>query len=309
MSHYIVSALYKFAPLQDLEALQQAIRSIAMENGVLGSLLLADEGINGTIATPTRAGMDNMLNYLRKIPGLSDLEHKESGADHAPFLRLKIRLKKEIVTIGVPEASPTKTVGTYVAPADWNALISDPDVLVLDTRNDYEVAIGTFKNAVDPDLKTFRAFPEFVRKNLHNQKHKKVAMFCTGGIRCEKASSLMKLMGFDEVYHLKGGILKYLEEIPAEQSLWNGECFVFDQRVSVGNGLKAGSYAVCTGCRWPLDADDLKSQKYIPDIACPHCHDSLTPEKKQGLTERLKQIKLAKERGDKHVEWQELSNF
>lgn len=306
MSTYIVSALYKFAPLADLPKLQQSIRLAARENGICGTLLLADEGINGTIAGP-RAGMDNMLAFLRRIQGLADLEHKESIAEGAPFHRLKIRLKKEIVTIGVPDVNPVETVGTYVAPKDWNALISDPDVIVLDTRNDYEVKIGTFRNAVDPDLQTFRAFPDFVQQNLHNQKHKKVAMFCTGGIRCEKASSLMKQMGFGEVYHLKGGILKYLEEVPAEQSLWDGECFVFDQRIAVGHGLKAGFYEMCPGCRWPVNASDRLSSKFIEGIACPHCHDTLTPARKQALAERWRQINLAEQRGEKHVGYQDMS--
>ena len=300
MENYIVSALYKFAPLSDLPLLQQSLRTAGRVHGICGTLLLASEGINGTIAG-TRAGMDAMLAFLRAVPGLAELEHKESLAQKPPFHRLKIRIKKEIVTIGLPEVSPTIAVGDYVSPKEWNALISDPDVIVLDTRNDYEVKIGTFRNAVDPDLLTFRAFPEFVEKNLHNQKHKKVAMFCTGGIRCEKASSLMKQMGFDKVYHLKGGILKYLEEIPAEHSLWDGECFVFDQRIAVGHGLRQGSYDMCPGCRWPVSASDRQNPKFIEGIACPHCRDTLTPERERALTERWKQVHLAKQRGEKHV--------
>ena len=303
MDNFIVAALYKFAPLKDLKTLQQTVLLVCKENDISGTLLLADEGINGTISGK-RDAMDKALAYLRSIPGLADLEHKESIAHDAPFLRLKIRIKKEIVTIGVPDVSPTKTVGTYVAPRDWNKLIADPDVIVLDTRNDYEVTLGTFRNALDPNLATFRAFPEFVQQNLHNQKHRKVAMFCTGGIRCEKASSYMKQMGFNEVYHLKGGILKYLEEVPAEQSLWDGECFVFDQRITVRHGLETGSYDMCQSCRWPLSAADKENSKYIEGIACHHCHASLTPERKQSLSERQKQMKLAQTRGEKHVAWQ-----
>ncbi len=304
MEKTVIAALYKFAPLENLPSLQRDLRCIAKDNGICGTLLLAHEGINGTIAGP-RAGMDKMVAFLRSIPGLGELEYKESFADALPFHRLKIRLKKEIVTIGIPDISPVKTVGTYVDPKDWNKLISDPDVIVLDTRNDYETKIGTFRNAIDPNLQTFRAFPEYVQKNLHNQKHKKVAMFCTGGIRCEKASSLMKEMGFDEVYHLKGGILKYLEEIPADQNLWNGDCFVFDQRIAVGHGLKQVDYAMCPSCRWPVGVADRESPKYIEGISCPHCHDSLTPERKAALAERWKQITLAEQRGEKHIGWQD----
>jgi len=300
MSHYTVAALYKFAPLADLPLLRADILRACKKQGICGILLIAHEGINGTIAG-TREGIDAILTYLRFLPSLADLEHKESHAESQPFHRMKVRIKKEIVTIGLPDVNPNKTVGTYLDPIEWNKLISDPETIVLDTRNDYEVAIGTFKNAIDPRTKTFREFPDYVEKHLDNQKHKKVAMFCTGGIRCEKASSYMKQAGFDEVYHLKGGILKYLETIPADKNLWDGECFVFDQRVSVGHGLALGSYTLCPSCRHPVSAQDKESDKYIDGVACPHCHDSLTAQKRATSAERHKQMKLAEARGEKHI--------
>ena len=236
MSRIVVVALYKFVTLENYPDLRQPLLDVMLENGVKGTLLLAREGINGTIAGP-RAGMDVVLGWLRSDPRLSDLDHKESLCDETPFYRTKVKLKKEIVTIGVEGVSPNETVGTYVEPADWNALISDPEVLLIDTRNDYEVSIGTFEGAIDPQTKSFREFPEYVKAHYDPAKHKKVAMFCTGGIRCEKASSYMLQQGFDEVFHLKGGILKYFEEVPLEQSRWNGECFVFDNRVTVRHDL------------------------------------------------------------------------
>jgi UPF0176 protein len=241
------------------------------------------------------------LNYLRQDPRLADLEHKESYADEHPFYRMKVRLKKEIVTLGVPGVSPTKQVGTYVKPEDWNALISDPDIILIDTRNDYEVDIGTFKGAVDPKTTTFREFPEYVAKNLDKTKHKKVAMFCTGGIRCEKASSFMMDQGFEEVYHLQGGILKYLETVPEEKSMWEGECFVFDQRVAVRHNLEVGEYDQCYACRHPLSPAEMQSEQYAPGISCPYCYDKLSEEKRASLSERQKQVALAKQRGEAHI--------
>jgi UPF0176 protein len=305
MAHkFLTAALYKFVELPDYAALQANIHEACMAHHIKGTLLLAREGINGTIAG-LPDDIHNVLNYLRTdavFEGkFSDLEHKESYADTHPFYRMKVKLKKEIVTMGVPSVNPNNTVGTYVKPEDWNALISDPDVILLDTRNDYEVHIGTFKNAVDPKTKTFREFPQYVAENLDKTKHKKVAMFCTGGIRCEKASSYMLEQGFGAVYHLQGGILKYLETVPEEKSMWEGECFVFDQRVAVKHGLEVGEFDQCYACRMPLSPEELKSPQYTAGISCPHCYSSLTEEKKKSLTERQKQVILAKKRGEQHI--------
>jgi len=301
---YLTAALYKFVELPNYAALQPSIHAACEAHHIKGTLLLAREGINGTIAG-SPDDIHAILHFLRTDPTFegkfADLEHKESYADEHPFYRMKVKLKKEIVTMGVPSVNPNNTVGTYVKPEDWNALISDPDVILLDTRNDYEVHIGTFKGAIDPKTTTFREFPEYVAQNLDKTKHKKVAMFCTGGIRCEKASSYMLEQGFDEVYHLQGGILKYLETVPEEQSLWQGECFVFDQRVAVKHGLEVGEYDQCYACRMPLSPEELKSPHYTAGISCPHCYSSLTEEKKKSLTERQKQVILAKKRGQTHI--------
>lgn len=300
MSKYLTAALYKFVSLPDYKALQAPILEKCVENHIKGTLLLALEGINGTIAGAPD-DIKAVLTYLRQDPRFSDLEHKESYADTHPFYRMKVKLKKEIVTMGVQGTNPNNIVGTYIKPEDWNAIISDPDVVLLDTRNDYEVSIGTFKGAIDPKTTTFREFPQFVDDNLDKTKHKKVAMFCTGGIRCEKASSFMKDQGFEEVYHLQGGILKYLETIPKEESLWEGECFVFDQRVAVKHGLEVGDYDQCYACRMPLAPEELKSKKYTAGISCPHCYDTTSEERKAALTERQKQVILAKKRGMNHI--------
>ena len=296
----IVAALYRFAVVGDVPALQKTLQAVCRAQDIKGTLLLAHEGINGTIAG-TRDGIDAVVAVIRSTPGFGDLEYKESFAAAMPFYRMKVRIKKEIVTIGRSDVSPTKTVGTYVTPEEWNKIISDPETIVLDTRNDYEVGIGTFKNAVNPQTKSFVAFPEFVQKNLDPQKHKKVAMFCTGGIRCEKASSFMKQAGFENVYHLKGGILKYLEDTPKDQSLWEGDCFVFDQRVAVGHGLNLTDYTLCPSCRHPVSAQDRTHQTYIDGVACPYCFDSLTPERRARSAERHKQMRLAQQRGEQHI--------
>ena len=301
---FLTAALYKFVSLPNYADLQAPIHAACDTHHIKGTLLLAAEGINGTIAG-LPDDIKAVLHYLR-TDGLfegkfANLEHKESHADEHPFYRMKVKLKKEIVTMGVPSVNPNNTVGTYVKPEDWNALIADPDVIVLDTRNDYEVHIGTFKGAVNPETTTFREFPDYVAQNLNKNKHNKVAMFCTGGIRCEKASSYMLEQGFEEVYHLQGGILKYLETVPEEQSLWQGECFVFDQRVAVKHGLEVGEFDQCYACRMPLSPDELKSPQYTAGISCPHCYDSLTEEKRQSLTERQKQVILAKKRGAAHI--------
>jgi UPF0176 protein len=301
MPNFLVAALYKFVRLDDFEALQQPLLEVCKSNDVMGTILLAREGINGTIAGP-QTGVRAVLAWIRNDPRMADLEHKESRAEgESPFYRMKVRLKKEIVTMGVPGVDPNETVGTYVAPQDWNELISDPDVVLIDTRNDYEVSIGTFKGAVDPQTVNFREFPQWVRgqEGLHNKP--KIAMFCTGGIRCEKASSFMKQEGFEEVYHLKGGILKYLEEVPEDDSLWEGECFVFDNRVSVGHGLKPGPYDLCHACRHPISEEDRKSDQYAEGISCPHCHDTMSDDQRRRFAERQKQIALAKKRGLDHI--------
>jgi UPF0176 protein len=247
--------------------------------GIRGTILLAAEGINGTIAG-SREAIDSVLTFLRSDPRLVDLEQKESYADSAPFDRMKVRLKKEIVTLGLPEIDPSDRVGTYVSPQEWNELISDPEVTIIDTRNEYEVSIGTFRGAKNPKTASFRQFPDYVRNHLDPNKQRKVALFCTGGIRCEKATSFMIAQGFQEVYHLKGGILKYLEEVPAEESLWQGECFVFDQRVAVRDGLAIGTHEMCPSCGHPISEADKTSPHYQEGISCPYCFDSLTQEKR-----------------------------
>jgi UPF0176 protein len=300
--HYLTAALYKFVDLPDYKDLREPLLACCEANQVKGTLLLAREGINGTIAGP-EAGVRAVLAHLHADPRMATLQHKESWSDKPPFLRMKVRLKKEIVSMHVPGLDPNKTVGLYVKPQDWNALLADPDVVVIDTRNDYEVAIGTFKGAINPDIKTFTELPAWLdaQPALQDGKKPKVAMFCTGGIRCEKSTALMKMRGFDEVYHLEGGILKYLEEVPPEQSTWEGECFVFDERVSVGHGLQPGPYGLCRSCRWPLSEADKSSPLYVKGVSCPHCHDQRTPEEKVRLAERQRQVELAEARGEVHV--------
>ncbi len=301
---YLTAALYKFVSLPDYQALQAPIQAACESNNIKGTILLAEEGINGTIAGSIE-DIHKVLNFLRTDPQFknrfANLEHKESFADEHPFYRMKVRLKKEIVTLGVAGVSPTTQVGTYVKPEDWNALISDPNVILVDTRNDYEVDIGTFKGALDPKTTTFREFPEYVANNLDKTKHKKVAMFCTGGIRCEKASSYMMDQGFEEVYHLQGGILKYLETVPEEKSLWQGECFVFDQRVAVKHNLEVGEYDQCYACRHPLSPQEMQSDQYTAGISCPYCYNKVSEEKRASLIERQKQVILAKQRGEMHI--------
>ena len=300
MSKIIVAALYKFAKLPDYRELHGQVLDCCDVQGIKGTILLAQEGINGTVAG-SRAGIDALLAFLRADARLAALEHKESLADEMPFYRMKVRLKKEIVTLGVPGIDPNEQVGTYVAPEDWNALISVPEVLVVETRTDYDCAIGTFQRAIDPKTATFRDFPAYVKQHLDPTKHKKVAMFCTGGIRCEKASAFMLEQGFEAVYHLQGGILKYLEKIPAEHSLWQGECFVFDQRVAVGHGLIEGQHDQCRSCRYPISPEDKTSPKYQEGVSCPRCYDSLTAEKRASALERQRQVGLAMQRGKQHI--------
>ena len=283
-----VAALYKFTPIEDIHALRAEIYAFA-ENieGICGTLLLAPEGVNGTIAAHP-GSMDRMIDFLDEKLGIRGGELKFSHASEQPFNRFKVRPKKEIITLKKPEANPNNQVGQYVEAKDWNDLINDPEVVLIDTRNDYETKVGIFEGAIDPDMKVFTEFPDWVEKHLNPAKHKKVAMFCTGGIRCEKASSYMMAKGFENVYHLKGGILKYLEEVPAQQSKWNGECFVFDHRVSVGHGLEEGSWSVCHACREPLSAEDVQRPEYENGVSCHHCHSSLTPERAKALRQRQK---------------------
>ncbi|MDP5137344.1 rhodanese-related sulfurtransferase [Rheinheimera baltica] len=297
---YVVAALYKFVHLPDYVTLRDALYETMVANNVKGTLLLAEEGINGTICG-LRAGVDAVKAWLDADGRFTALSYKESFAEELAFYRTKVKLKNEIVTMGVAGIDPAHIVGTYVKGDDWNQLISDPDTVVIDTRNDYEVAIGTFKNAVNPNTTTFREFPQWAADNLDKTKHKKVAMFCTGGIRCEKSTAFLKEQGFDEVYHLDGGILKYLEETPVEQSLWQGECFVFDQRVAVKHGLEQGSYDQCYACRMPLSADEMLSEHYVKGLSCPHCYDKTTEEQKAAFAERQRQVELAKQRGEKHI--------
>ena len=276
---YLIATFYKFVNISDLEAKKKQILALCCEKQIKGTIILAEEGINATIAGSNEAIAD-VLKTLRSFPQLADLEHKQSSSEKLPFARLKVKIKSEIVTLGLPAVNPNQQVGKYVEPQHWNQVISNPEVIVIDTRNDYEVEIGSFQRAKNPNTESFREFPEYVAQNLDPQEHPKVAMFCTGGIRCEKASSYLLSQGFKEVYHLKGGILKYLENVSPEESMWEGECFVFDGRVAVKEGLELGSYELCYACGHPLSAADKNSPHYESDISCPYCYQQLTPEKK-----------------------------
>lgn len=300
MSEVIVAALYKFVLLPDYRAIREPLLKVCTDLGVKGTLLLAHEGINGTIAG-SRESINEVLNYLRRDTRLSDIEHKESVDSGQPFYRMKVKLKKEIVTMGVEGIDPNKVVGTYVSSHQWNELISDQDVVVIDTRNNYEYQLGSFKGAVNPNTETFREFPAFVERTLNPEQHKKVAMFCTGGIRCEKSTAYLKEQGFEEVYHLQGGILKYLEDVKSADSLWEGECFVFDNRVTVDHNLEPGNFSLCHGCRNPISEADKLSEKYIAGVSCPHCHDLLTDDQRSRFMERQRQIELAKTRNEQHI--------
>ena len=296
----VVCAMYKFVTLDNFEALRQPLLDVMLQHDVKGTLLLASEGINGTVAG-SRPGIDALLAWLQQDERLAGIVYKESYDESNPFYRTKVKLKKEIVTMGVEGIDPKQVVGTYVKPQDWNALISDPDVVLVDTRNDYEVEVGTFKGAVDPNTKTFREFPQYVKDNMDPAKQKKVAMFCTGGIRCEKSTAYMKEQGFEEVYHLEGGILKYLEDVPAEESMWEGECFVFDNRVTVDHQLEKGSYDQCHACRRPITETDKQSEKYTPGVSCHHCFDEYSEEQRARFEQRERQMQLAKQRGEDHL--------
>jgi UPF0176 protein len=291
-----VAALYRFARLDAFEALRAPLAAFCCQRGIKGTLLLAHEGINGTVAG-SDAAIAELAVHLEAMPALAGLEIKYSRAATMPFHRMKVRLKKEIVTMGVADVDPLRSVGTYVAPEDWNALIDDPNTVVVDTRNDYEVALGTFAGALDPATTSFREFPQWVETNRAALEGRRIAMFCTGGIRCEKATAFVKELGFPEVYHLKGGILKYLEEVPAGESRWQGECFVFDGRVSVTHGLAEGEAELCRACRRPLTAADRVSEFYVEGISCAACHDSRSEEDRRRYAERHRQVQLAARRG------------
>jgi len=295
-----VVALYQFTTFADCAPVRDALLRAAQAGGVKGTLLVAREGINGTIAGRD-AGVEAVLAAIRAIPGCADLDVKESRAAAMPFHRLKVRIKREIVTMGVAHVDPLTGVGHYVAPADWNDLIAQPDTVVIDTRNAYEVAVGTFSGAVDPGTRNFRDFPAWFRAHRAELEGKRVAMFCTGGIRCEKATAFLKGEGIDDVHHLKGGILAYLEQVPATESRWQGECFVFDQRVAVGHGLEQGTHELCHGCRMPVSVSDRASPLYAPGVSCPNCHDERTDEQRGGYAERHRQTQIAEARGEAHV--------
>ncbi len=304
MTEIRVTAFYKFVRFDDHEALQAPLYEQLNALGIKGTVLLASEGVNGTIAG-TDAAIDGAFKALKALPGCADLDSKDSRADAMPFLRLKVRLKQEIVKMGVPGTDPTCLVGAYIKPENWNALISDPDTVTIDTRNDYEVELGTFKGAIDPNTATFSEFPNWFadfRKDLEAKgRSPKIAMFCTGGIRCEKSTSYVKSLGIEDVFHLKGGILKYLENIPQDKSLWEGECFVFDERVSVGHGLKVGDYELCHACRFPVSAEEREMPTYEDGVSCPRCYGTHTEAKIAGLRERQKQVRLAAARGEPHL--------
>lgn len=296
----VVAALYRFATLPDFETFRAPLHQVMINNDIRGTVLLAAEGINGTIAG-SRKGIDTVINWLKNDPRFAGLQAKESYVTENPFYRTKVKLKKEIVTMGVDDINPNDIVGTYVEPRDWNALISDPEVLVLDTRNNYEVEIGSFENAINPETQSFRELPAYVNKELSPEKHKKVAMFCTGGIRCEKSTAYLKQQGFGEVYHLKGGILKYLEEVPEADSKWRGECFVFDNRVTVNHQLEKGQYDQCHACRRPITEQDKLNPHYKKGISCHHCYENQSEDQRQRYSERERQVELARHRGESHI--------
>jgi UPF0176 protein len=309
MHEFLTVAFYKFVELPDFADIQASLLACCQSHGIKGTLLLAAEGINGTIAGKS-GDVHAVLAFLRQDPRLATLEHKEAYAPKMPFNRMKVRLKREIVTLGVLGVDPTRMAGRYVKPQDWNRLLDDPDLVLVDTRNNYEVAIGSFKNAVNPATKSFSELPGWVEKEMaeggrlapaSDGRKPKVAMFCTGGIRCEKSTALLRAKGFDEVYHLEGGILKYLETMPLAQSRWQGECFVFDERVSVVHGLDIGNCMLCRSCREPLGPEDRCSPLFEPGVSCRHCHAGTTAQQKQGYRERQRQVDLAAARQQVHI--------
>jgi UPF0176 protein len=295
-----VAALYQFSRFDDPAAIRDGLAVVCADAGTKGTLLIAPEGINGTIAG-TGEAVERVLDHIRTLPGCRDLEVKYSSAEAMPFHRMKVRLKREIVTMGQPDIDPLRDVGHYVAPTDWNALIDAPDTILIDTRNDYEVDIGSFAGAINPKTKSFSEFPDWFRDHRDELSGKKIAMFCTGGIRCEKATAFLKAEGIDDVYHLKGGILRYLEDVPAADSRWSGECFVFDQRVAIGHGLAPGTHDLCHACRLPITAADKASAHYVEGVSCPKCHDLRDDAQRTGYAERHRQTRLADARGEIHI--------
>ena len=300
MSRIVVAAFYHFVSLDNYTDLRQPLLNQMLKNNIKGSLLLAREGINGTVAG-TQPSIDRLLAWIRTDPRLQNIRCKFSYDEEMPFYRSRVKLKKEIVTMGIEGIDPNRSVGTHVKPSDWNALISDPEITLVDTRNTYESAIGSFRNATMANTESFRDFPQYVRDKLDPITHRKIAMFCTGGIRCEKSTAYLKQLGFDEVYHLQGGILKYLEEVPESESLWQGECFVFDNRVSVDHALEKGSYDQCHACRLPITETDKQSRKYQQGVSCPACYDRNTDSQRKRFAEREKQVRLARLRGESHI--------
>ncbi len=296
----VVSTFYQFVALPDFRALREPLLDELLRNGLRGTVLLAAEGVNGAIAG-SRAGIDAALGAIRADARLRDLRARESRCEENPFYRTRVKLKKEIVAMGAPDIDPRRMAGAYVAPERWNELIDDPEVLVLDARNRYEVEVGSFENAVDPETDSFREFPGYARKHLDPQRHRKIAMFCTGGIRCEKSTAYLKQLGFDEVYHLQGGILNYLASVPPEDSRWRGECFVFDNRVTVNHRLEPGSYDQCHACRMPVSEEDRRSPFYVKGVSCPYCRERQTSERAGRFAERQRQVDLAGKRGEQHI--------
>ncbi|SFV89468.1 Rhodanese domain protein UPF0176 [hydrothermal vent metagenome] len=297
---FTVCALYQFVRLDDFEAFQPPLRALLLNLDIKGTILLALEGLNGTVAG-TQQSIDKLVQFLADDGRFNRLEIKFSQSEKLPFKRLKVKLKKEIVTLGVANIDPLSSVGTYVKPQDWNALISDPDVVLIDTRNDYEYGIGSFQGAINPNTETFREFPTYTKKHLEQYRHKKVAMFCTGGIRCEKSTAYLKSQGFKSVYHLQGGVLKYLETVDEADSLWNGECFVFDERVAVKHNLAQGQYDQCHACRYPITDTDKQHPHYEKGVSCPRCHGTRSEAQINRYQERQHQIELAKARGEEHI--------
>ena len=302
MNQLVVATLYQFVELPDYRTIRAPLLDTCMGHGLRGTLLLAEEGINGTIAG-TREGIDAVKQWLDDDGRFDRLEYKESlmDAEGVPFYRMKVKLKKEIVTLDVPGISPKMKVGRYVMPEDWNALIYDPETITIDTRNDYEYEVGTFKGAINPAIKTFREFPEWVADNLDPKKHKKVAMFCTGGIRCEKSTSYLLEQGFEEVYHLKGGVLNYFDQVPHTESTWEGECFVFDNRVTVNHQLEPGVFGQCHACRRPITKEDKTRLEFVMGVQCHHCVDEYSDAQRERFRMRQQQIELAESRGERHV--------
>ena len=295
-----VAAFYRFTELENIEILQAEIRAVCQQAGLMGTILLAAEGINGTVAG-TIEGVGKLFRHLRKYPGLENLDNRLTYCSLNPFYRMKVRLKKEIVTLGVEGLDPGRDAGRYVAPEFWNDLISQPDVRLIDTQNDYEVGLGSFAGAENPGTRSFRDFPGWVEANLDEDKNQKIAMFCTGGIRCEKSTAYLKDLGYKNVYHLQGGILNYLAKVAVDESMWQGDCFVFDNRVTVDHNLCEGRYELCPACRMPLSEEDRRSPGFELNVSCPSCHERLTPERRASLEERGRQIELAAARGEKHI--------